>query len=273
MKEPQNELEVLALFRRFKNVAESWTLYDSILVCETFYGTEPSVQGWFTTFNAFAQQEQHIFFKSRTEAIAGGAYTNQQSADTMDFAFVAYSMGITIWAPAPNLEGTIGSIAEGAQGVVDYSDPSISHFWQFDLPRHMGIQFKTNQDVRAECTCYAAPAGYGPIGGGAASDVPEIPIVNSLPVINIAGTQGVPILQNRFKFPEPIGIPRTATIQGILQVAPFGRYSLTGIKGPQSYVIQPQDGGPPYVFFPKRYAIQFSILGKRLVQGRANYHV
>lgn len=272
MQEPKTEAEVLALFKRYKNVAESWTLYDSILICNTFYGAENQVQGWFSTFQDFASHEQHIFFKSRTEAIAGGAYTNQQSSDTMDFAFLAYSMGIAIWAPAPNLEGTSGTQIEGASGVVDYGDPSIGHFFQFDLPRHMGIQFRTNQDIRAECTCYAAPPGYGPIGGGAASEIPETAIINALPVINIAGTQGVPVLQNRFKFPIPIGIPRTATIEGILKVSPYARYVLEGITGPQYYVFQADGGGPPFEFFPKRYGIQFSILGKRLVQQRAQYH-
>ena len=264
MQEPRNEQEVLSLFRKFRNVAESWALYDTINVCSTFYGAEQNVQGWYTTFNAFAAQEQQIFFKARTEAIAGSAYTNQQSADTMDFAFVAYSMGITLFAPSANL---------GAGGDVTTNDPSMAHFWQFDLPRHLGIQLKVNQDIRAECTAYAAPPGYGPVGGGAASDIPEVAVVNALPVVNIAGTQGQPVLRNRFKFPEPIGIPRTATIEGILHVSEYARYVLNGLLGPQNYAFQPDSpGGPPYVFFPKRYGIQFSLLGKRLVQQRGQYH-
>ena len=80
---------------QFENVAEPWSIYDTLIICPTFYGQESSVQGWFQTFPAFSQQERHSFFKSRTEANASQAYCNKQTADTMDFAMEVYSFGLT----------------------------------------------------------------------------------------------------------------------------------------------------------------------------------
>lgn len=278
--EPTNEGQVKELFEKYANVAESASLYDSILVCRQFYGSENNVQGWYTTFNDFSKQETQSFFKARTESIANAAYNNQQNADSMDFAFLAYSMGITFWCPATALLGETYRPIEGAAGLIAKVDPVIGHLWAFDLPRHCAIQFKVNQDIRAEVMCYAAPPGYGPIGGGAASDVIDalaapIAYLSNLPTINMAGTQGVPVHQNRFKFPAPIGIPRTATIEGILNVSDIGRYLLEGVYGPRDIVLQPGGGGgaPPFDFFPARFAVQFSLFGKRLVQQRGQYHV
>jgi len=279
--EPNNEAGVKDLFEKYANVAESASLYDTILVCRQFYGSENNVQGWYTNFNDFSKQETQSFFKARTESIANAAYCNQQNADSMDFAFLAYSMGITFWAPATQLLGETYQPIEGAAGLIAKVDPVIGHLWQFDLPRHCAIQFKTNQDIRAEAMCYAAPPGYGPTGGGAASEVSGVggggPLgyLTNLPTINIAGTQGIPVHQNRFKFPEPIGIPRTATIEGVLNVSDIGRYLLEGVYGPRDIVLQPPSvaGAPPFDFFPARFAIQFSLFGKRLVQQRGQYHV
>jgi len=276
--EPQNEGQVKELFQKFANVAESASIYDSILVCRQFYGSENNVAGWFSKFDDFAKQETHSFFKARTESIANAAYCNQQNADSMDFAFLAYSMGITFWAPATGLLGEAYELIDGGPGCIAKTDPVIGHLWAFDLPRHVGLQFKVNQDIRAEATCYAAPPGYGPTGGGAAS-MPQTQIgllpSNNLPTINFAGTQGIPVLNNRFKFPEPLGIPRTATIEGIIQVSEIGRYLMEGVYGPRDIVFQTDSlaGGPPWEFFPSRFAIQFSLFGKRLVQQRGQYHV
>jgi hypothetical protein len=267
------ERKVLAQFSQYANVVEPWALYDSIIICSDFYGNESSVPGWFTTYAAFSQQETHSFFKSRTEGTAGLQYTNMQSSDSMDFAFVAHSIGIGVLSPAPNIEGELGG-ADGIAGEIENSDSLIGHFLAADLPRHMGIQLKIQQDIRAECAALHAPPGYGVVGSGVAYDFPNAvaPLHGDVPYMNFAVSQGVPALDNRYPFPEPIGIPRTATIEAVLHLSEYARWVLADVYGPRGFMFNSSDGAPPYTVFPRRYVIQVSLFGERLVQQRGQYH-
>ncbi len=268
------ERQVFQDFKRYANVVEPWALYDSIIVCSDFYGSEANVGGWFPTFNAFGSQETHSLFKTRTEGTAGLAYSNQQSADSMDFAFIAHSVGLAIQVPAPNIEGELDSQGEGVVGDVRNPDALLSHWFGADLPRHMAIQFKVQQDIRAEIQALMAPPGYGAMGSGVAfqatSDVS--PQYGDIPYMQYSISQGVPSLSNRYPLPAPIGIPRTATIEGILHVSEYARSVLTAVLGPRDFTFNTVDGDVPYTFFPRRYVIQFSLIGERLVQQRAEYH-
>lgn len=273
MPEPTTEKEVMEAFRSFQNVAESWELHDTVLICNRFYGQEQTTPGWFLTVDDFISQETHSFFKSRTEAMAGAAYCNQQSADNMDFAFVCYSIGITFFAPCISPLCSYNSETH----VMEKIDPVLAQLFTFDLPRHCAVQFKTNQDVRMEAPCYAVPPGYGPVGGGASSEleVTDTLYANQFPTIVFAGTQGVPVLRNRFKLPVPIGIPRTATVEGVLFVSEYGRYLLDDAYGP-TYIPFEEYAYPSPVnreYHPARFGVQMSLLGKRLVQQRGQYHV
>ena len=261
------------------NVMESWALYDTILICNHFYGAEQTVRGWYTTFAGFAAQVDHKFFKVRNEATAGLPYCNLQSADSMDYPFLAYSMGISFFAPAPNIAGE-ATPGDGIAGRIAFPDPAFAHFFLFDLPRHCSVQFKTNQDVRAECTAYAAPPGYGPMGGGAAFQMTEsdagppiVPGYKQHAQMNFYGTQGVPVLTNRFKFPKPVEIAKNSVIEATLSLSEYARYALALALGPQNYAFQNLSAIDVQDFFPQRFGIQFSLVGMRLIQQRGQYHV
>jgi len=258
------------------NVVESASLYDSILLCSRYYGAEQTVRGWFTTFATFAAARDHRFFKVRTEGVANLAYTNLESADTMNFPFMAYSMGISFFAPASNMMSQSGIV----QGVVQpvAVDPLPSHLWQFELPRHSAIVFKTNQDVRAEVPCFACPPGYGPTGGGAALEMntqdAQLRGWKQRSALNSFGSQGVPVITNRYKFPVPLVIPKNATIEGELVLSEYARYLIGGLNGPYDYVFQNGEAVSPLAdFFPMRFGIVLSLFGLRLVQQRGQYHV
>jgi hypothetical protein len=257
------------------NVKESWAIYDTICICPTFYGPETSVRGWFTAFNQMATQSEHKFFKVRTEATAGLAYCNQQSSDSMDFPFLCYTAGLTIFGPSPNICGLPG----GPEGVTRLTavDPGAAHTLCYDLPEHISISFKTNQDTRFELTGYACPPGYGPTGGGAAFQITAaglgVPMYGQHAQMNSFGTQGVPILTNRFKLPSPIEIAKNSVIEGTLYLSEYARYLLANIFGPSNYAFQQIGGGigDPSLF-PQRYGFQMSLFGMRLVQQRGQYH-
>lgn len=266
--------------REYALVVESCALYDTILLSNTFYGQETSVRGWFTSFANFAASRDLRFFKSRTEGTAGLPYTNMQSADSMPFPFLAYTMGITFFAPASNIMGdTEDVVIDGANTIATQLDPAQPHYWQFDLPNHSSISFRTNQDVRAELPCYACPPGYGPLGGGAAFEINTysggFAAYKQRAQMVTFGTQGVPDLGNRFRFPVPIAIPKSATIEGELEIHRGARGVLEDWVGPQNYLFQTTNTGPAEEIeykFPARYGIQFSLFGYRLVQRRGNYN-
>jgi len=267
-----------ALQKPVLNVAESWPIYDTICVCNTFYGSESVESGWFTSFNTFADKETHSFFKSRTEGNIGLQYTNKQSLDTMDFAFEAYSAGLSFFAPGIRNLGKINS------GAWDTLDTGSAHWWEAELPRHCAIQLKVQQDIVAELPAMMASPGYGPQGGGASQEHEEINYVGPNGVVNPqmpatmnwAMTQGVPSISNRWRFPKKIKIPRTSTIEAILHVSDYARGVLAAINdssGPHNYVLPAGiDQGQTWTEYPARYGIQFSLIGKRLVQQRAQYH-
>lgn len=268
----QYEAEVFSDFQKYANVVEAWALYDSIVISPTMYGTEQSIGGWFTSFVALGQQETHSFFKQRTEGIAGLQYCNQQSADSMDFAFMCDSIGLAIMAPAPNIESE-ASGDDGIGGDLLPSDDIIGHWFAADLPRHMGIQLKVQQDIRAEITAMHCPPGYGALGSGTAYPSQTTFAYGDIPFMTNAVCQGVPLLSNRYPLPSPIGIPRTSTIEGILHVSDYARNILRNVAGPRQYQFNSANGFPPYTYFDRRYVIQFSLFGQRLVQQRGQYHV
>ena len=265
------EAEVFADFKKYANVVEAWALYDSVIIDQLAYGSESNVGGWFTSFHLFGQKETHSFFKTRTEGIAGSQYCNQQSADSMDFAFIADSIGLAVMSPSPNLE-CIPSPGEGTPGDIYRADDLISHWFAAELPEHMAIELKVQQDVRAEIQAMSCPPGYGAMGNGASHNWFGTPGYADFVFLTSPVTQGVPLLSNRYPLPSPIGIPRTATLEGILHVSEYARSVLTNIRGPEQYAFNTEDGLPPYDFFTRRYVIQMSLFGQRLVQQRAQYH-
>lgn len=266
----ETEKKVFEEFRSFANVVESWAIYDTIVLCRTFYGSEANVQGWFTTFDDFADHETHSFFKLRTRGSAGLQYTNLNSVDSMDYAFICHSIGIAFWGP-PSVD-TDYQDADGAIPI--FSDSLISHFWQSDLPRHVGVSLKVQQDIRAEANAMMMSPGYGVMGGGTAyeSTAAVAPVHGDIPFQTSAVCQGVPLLSNRYPLPVPIGIPRTGTIEGIIYLSQYARATLNTVAGPNDFLFNSHDGTAPFNFFPTRYAIQMSLFGERLVQQRAQYH-
>jgi len=263
------EAQVFADFKKYANVAEAWALYDTVAICNTMFGTEANIGGWFTTWAAFGARERHSFFKTRTEGLAGLQYCNMQSADSMDFAFIASSIGIAFMAPAG-----IDSAFSAADGIAPaYPDMSISQFWTSDVPYHCSVELKIQQDTRVECAAMQLSPGYGAAGSGAAFGHTDaaVPVHNDIPFMSNFATQGVPVLSNRFPLPVPIGIPRTASIEVVVQVSQYIRDIMQNIGGPNN-IYWNTSGVNHYDVFPARYLMQVSLFGKRLVQQRGEYH-
>lgn len=259
------------------NVQESWPLYDTLFVTSTYFGQENDSLNWYNTMLAFSQQERHSFFNQRTEGTAGLQYTNKQSADTLDFAYHAYSIGVSFFSPGVRTLGNLNIAGDDWETI----DSTLAHFWEVELPRHCALSLRVQQDIVIELPCFAAPPGYGPCGGGSAFEHEQVGRIQPngttpngayWPVMNASVTSGVPIIQNRFKFNKAIEIPRTATIEGILTVSEIARATLAQMQT-QNYILNPEEETDNPVSHPARFGIQVSLLGKREVQQRAQYHV
>lgn len=264
------------------NVAEAWPIYDTLCVTPQFYGSESIGLGWFNTFAAFAAKEQHSFFMNRTLGQIGMQYTNKSTVDRVDFAYDAFSIGVRFFSPGVRTLGVL----EG--GELLYRDNYSAHWWETELPSHCTLQLKTQQDIVAEGPAMMFSPGYGVHGNGASFEHEEVPLnypngdplnVPHPPVMNWAVTQGIPVLSNRFDFGEPIGIPRTGSIEAILHISEYAREILTSMgsgvgagNGPYNYVAMDPDDIGDYIEFPSRYGIQVSLMGVRYVQQRAQYH-
>lgn len=246
---------------QYQNVLESSPIYDSIVVChgDGMYGSESEIPGWFNTFALFGQRQEHGLFKTRTEAIAGLPYNNQQVSDRTDFAFRAYSIGISFWGP-PGWDCQF----DGSGTITDVWQSN--SFWMADLPNASGIEFRVGQDVILAEKCLGVPPGYGASGNGFAMG-------NNLtldwlgPCAYTYASQGVPHITNRFDFIQPVAIPRNATIECKLMLSEYVRNALAVVPGPGAMYFAnsaaPEDG-----FFKARYGITASLYGIREVQQR-----
>lgn len=292
------------IVQKYMNVQEAWNIYDTILVCRNYYGKESGIDGWYTSFSGFAQQQIHQFFKSRTAGSTHLAYNNQNSADNIDFAFTAYSFGIRFFAPVVP-ESHLVTPPETRMQVKAIQE-ALNAFWLFDLPRHCGVDLRVQQDVILENTCMATPPGYGPRGGGGAQSANfdlEHYILNTEftadavpyywwqqqaqdPWQITIGSQSEPVIDCRFLFPNPIKIPRNTTIEANLYLSPYARYILENLYNgtwnllssiEMNSAIYSADPPGPYIeknytAIPTRWGIQASLYGLRAVQQRGQYH-
>jgi hypothetical protein len=175
------------------NVSEICPLIDTVIVSQQLWGNEIKVKGWFgghsgdpwaRPFEQFAATPEHLFFKERTEGNSDAAYCNLQSAETMDYAYRLYSIGVRFWGPISGFESA-PLIAYNGKGMLPWGtlqldDPYVlssvmQHIWKVELPMHMGFEFKIEQDVILEGPAMTFPPGHGFVGSGSAWNGPVGP--------------------------------------------------------------------------------------------------
>lgn len=272
-------MEATSMNKPVENVAEAWPIYDTLCVTPSFYGSESLQLGWFNTFAAFAQKETHSFFMNRTIGSIGLQYTNKATVDRVDFAYDAFSLGVQFFAPG------VRTLGYCVTDIVHYRDNFSAHWWESELPQHCAVQLKVQQDIVSEGNAMIFSPGYGPAGSGASFEhdlINAVPAngdpVNAMypPVMNWSMSQGMPVLSNRMDFEDPIGIPRTGSVEVIITVSEYARDVLANIGAgiiatPLQYVFV-EDTTPEFRHYPSRYGIRVSLLGVRYVQQRAQYH-
>lgn len=245
----------------FMNVKENWALYDTILI---FVGAESKGTGWFSDFAAMGAVNQHYFFNVRSRSV-GLPYCNMDKRDSMAFPMWVESLGVTFFAP--QVESTHRGTPQKHQ------DDIMGHIWEADIPRHASIVLTVMQDERVKNTVMLVPPGYGPIGGGVGQGDAEehyagVPLIQN--VIKSATSQSTPDIENRYRFPVPLEIPRNGRLQATLKFSAYGRGLLAALPDPGALAFG--GGQSPSAMLSATYGIQVSLLGKRAVQQRGAYH-
>jgi hypothetical protein len=246
--------------QEFLNVKEAWPLYDTILISGWTKGK--SVSGWYQNYQQFASKQVHPFFNVRNTGETALAYTNMETKDQMPFAYHIYSLGIDFSAatgnPAPYQEGQVNPVANGNSDAIFIKD----------IPQHCGLRLKVREDQKLLTTCYMAPSGIGPYG--LSLGMSDASAASALPTSITNATQGVPFIDNRWRFPKPIAVPRGATFHVELELSEYARDMMLSLCGPSQYTFN--CNGDEDVSMFAASTIRVSLIGKREVQQRGQLH-
>ena len=184
--------------------------------------------------------------------------------DQLAWAYVLN--GLTVHFFAPQIATQYHSQAPGSQ----QSELLHSALWEACLPRHCGLEFKLNQDIKLEINAMMPGSGCGPIAGGYGLQDPTM--LNDVPYkpTFAAGSQSTPSSKVSFYFANPIGIPRKCAISATIRPNEYARRLLQTMGGPFFYRWQNLTGVE--TFKPCAFGIRVTLLGSRLVQQRGQLH-
>jgi hypothetical protein len=186
----------------------------------------------------------------------GIAYNNMDTRDQMPYAFELTSIGISFSAP-------LG--ISGKYHATDVNDNNlIGPIWCNDVPRLIGFRLKVRQDEKLLHNCELAPEGTGVVGALGVSGGGGVLNVQT----NI--TQSEPDLDNRWPFPQPIGIPRAASFSVELELSSYLVQMLR--LWPEMELYTFYDGQEISGTVEAAASIRCSLIGNRYVQQRNELH-
>lgn len=237
------------------NAYESWSLYDTVLIGENAPALHQGA-GFFADYAALSVPSQIPFFNVRNKSV-GTPYCNFDSANKLPFVFHCYSIGLDIEAPL-----SLASVDQGNPA----NTPTYSNlFFSGELAKHVGFILKVSQDEKLVQTGTLMPSGQGIAGwqnqyGNFAED-------GNAALSNLS--VGVPEKNNRWKFAEPIAMPREVNIEGNLVFSEYAREALSSMYGPGTVYAQEGISGSAY---PAYSQIRVTLYGMREVQQRNALH-
>lgn len=238
------------------NVSESWEIYDTVLI-SPYFSTQPN--GWFSSFTNFANAGVISFYNTRNRGV-GLAWNNQDTRDQLAFPVKAYGFGVTFFGP-----GCKTMLSPGDH----YADDQAAHIFEAELPRHIGIELQINQDLHIESNSMMTTAGYGTVGHAYGRGVPSDSFPSTAPGISCGFvSQGSTLLNNRWKFPKPIKIPRRANISARLRLSDYAIALLTAMPGPWQ---TPYQGQGALEYRDSLFGVRCHLVGERQVQQRGQY--
>lgn len=247
--------------KQFSNVAEAWSIYDTVVISGAA-GVD-SVQGWFNNFAGLGAAQTVNFFNVRNRQI-GLPWNNQDTRDAMAFPIEIYGFGITFFGP------TMKTLL--SRGAPNSADDHTAHMWEAEIGRHASLELQVQQDIKVETNCFIAPGGYGPVGGAYGRGDMQTTFAAANPTLSLGvTTQSSAILNNRWKFPKPIQVPRRANLSATVRFSEYASQLLQTMPGPWDSIFMRVGGGAIDSDWAM-FGIRVQLTGKRLVQQRGQYH-
>lgn len=293
-----------------QNVKEQIILTDTILVSKFVGQMTDRPSGWFGSFADAGAAGEFSFMNVRNRSI-GVAYNNQDARDQLPFGMRITSIGVKCFGPAAASQFTAclnkGSTDTDRVPYADdvYVDPVPAELtnreelhtavWEADLPNHLSLILRTNQDIRLRGPVAIFTPGFGAVGGGwgwgspgdleimgdGGTPAPAISREASGPSYGMFATNletiqhGEADLRRRFPFPIPIDVPKRANLSITLKLSQYGKEMLKAMTGPYWYPMANafSSGGLTKSVKAAMFGVDVTIKGERLVQQRGDYHV
>lgn len=248
----------------FKNVAETFPLFDTLGIYSQLNALATRPQGWFSTFNAAGQAIDWQFFNQRNIASAGQEYTNLETRDQVAWPFVVNSMAIHFFGPSATFERYTTQLNLAVWNGI------FPALWEADVPRHMGVELWVNQDAKLRVNSMMPGSGGGPVVGGYGS-LGTLPggVAQTMPWTVQGGGQGNGHIKATYVFPKPIEIPVKAAISVKLIPSEYIRRLLQALPGPFTHEMPGDISG---VQVPTFYGVRVTLTGTRFVQQRGEAH-
>lgn len=205
-----------------KNAYETWPLYDTVLIggdAQTFHQNA----GFFTDFSSMATPSVIPFFNVRNKSV-GEQYCNLDSANKLPFVYHLYSIGVDFISP----------LVGGSQAIESATDSARESYMYFagEIWKHASFILKVSQDEKLVGTVSLMPSGQGITGWQTGFTTNAEDNATALQTLGNGETISGGPNSNRWKFAEPIQMPREVTFDGQLRFSEHARNALQRMVGP-----------------------------------------
>lgn len=246
MVETQQDKDEMAVLRRVRS-AEFFLLYDTICIGPTARTRD---EGWFNTFADFANADQVSWFTGRSSNV-GLSFANG-TFPTRDWAYFIDHVAVELIPPE-----TARSYVE--QGCEAQAVPMLFA----SVADGLAVTLEQNQaDTRIQFPLRKAPAGGGP--GPTVADALGIGLYGAPP-------NGAPMVTNMLHLPEPIKVPKNATVKLSGRVDSPLRELLLQYTTTPGYSNFPAEPPGTFARRPNWYKIRITFFARRRLQVRGGY--
>lgn len=250
----------------YLNVAEAFTLTDTVLISDHVTALSTPVPGWFSTWALAGAANKWPFFNVRNRAICDLAWNNQDTRDTAAFGMRIKSCSVRFFGP---MHGDPAEIIGTTPYFIDHYEAG--PIWESFIPFNAALVLRVQQDEKLKANCAMLNSGAGIVMGGfgeggiAADWVPANSVV-------AYGNQGEPHQKNKFGFPEVIDIPTRASVSCDIILSDYARSLLQHQTGPGQIIFSNSIQPASTDAYPAVFGVQVELKGQRLVQQRGQLH-
>lgn len=238
---------------QFANATEAWAVYDAAQIRSDI---EMDKLGY-KSYAAMGALDEWPFFDQRKSDV-GIAYTNRDSNETLEYVFHAYSLGVR-FVPAPCIVEP-----QGQSNGADHNH-LVHQILNQALLEHVGLVLRIQQDDKLIHQATLAPDGAGPSGISIGIQGGVAPFAGAGAYCS---TNGEPLLANRWKWPDPVSIPRGATFSVRLRPSKYLKALMSIMPGPGDLTF---DNGTAHKI-PACALMRVDLIGKREVMQRNQLH-